>query len=38
MKMIVSLMVALSIAAATAPASALDAKQFFEQQERNSAN
>jgi hypothetical protein len=34
MKTIVSILIALSVLAAAAPASALDAKTFFEQQER----
>jgi hypothetical protein len=39
MKMIVSALIALSLlAGVAAPASALDAKSFFEQQERASGN
>ena len=39
MKTIVSILIAVSVLASiAAPASALDAKQFFEQLERNSGN
>ncbi len=38
MKTIMSLLIVLSIAAVAAPASAFDAKTFFEQQERNAGN